>query len=229
MSICPQAMSCARPSSDVARVSPVTPCFAAVYAAVPGRGMLAEIEPLLMIRPPLGVCRFMSRNACWVQRNVPVRFVASVDVQSANSTSSSGDAGGATPALLKRRSSRPNRASTSANRVGDRRRVADVAGERDRSASDLGRSRLEWLEPSSRENDGEPGLGERGRGGAPDAAAAPGDEGNASPGNRRCHDEVWHRGAPILAHAGLPSRQIRRGAIQVGPKNRRSARTGRPL
>ena len=33
MSICPHAMSYGRPSSDVCLVSPVTPCFAAVYGA----------------------------------------------------------------------------------------------------------------------------------------------------------------------------------------------------
>ena len=79
MSICPQAMSYARPSRDVDRVSPVIACFVAVYGAESGRGTLAEIEPLLMIRPPRGDWRFISRNASCVQRNAPVRFVSTTD------------------------------------------------------------------------------------------------------------------------------------------------------
>src|SRR5689334_19557512 len=74
MSIWPQAMSYLRPSSDVDRVRPVIACFVAVYGAEFGRGTYAEIDPLLMIRPPRGVCAFMMRNASWVQRNAPVRF-----------------------------------------------------------------------------------------------------------------------------------------------------------
>ena len=56
MSIWPQAMSYARPSSEVARVRPVIPCLLAVYAADRGRGTCAAIDPLLMIRPPRGTC-----------------------------------------------------------------------------------------------------------------------------------------------------------------------------
>ena len=56
MSICPQAMSYGRPSSAVDLVSPVIACFVAVYATDRGRGVCAEIEPLLMIRPPRGRC-----------------------------------------------------------------------------------------------------------------------------------------------------------------------------
>ena len=56
MSICPQAMSYARPSSEVDLVRPVIACLVAVYGAEFGRGDVAEMEPLLMIRPPRGVC-----------------------------------------------------------------------------------------------------------------------------------------------------------------------------
>ena len=56
MSICPTAMSNARPSSAADFVSPVMACFVAVYGAEFGRGAWAEIEPLLMIRPPRGLC-----------------------------------------------------------------------------------------------------------------------------------------------------------------------------
>ena len=55
MSIWPQAMSWARPSSAVALVRPVIACLVAVYGALNGRGACAEIEPLLMIRPPRGI------------------------------------------------------------------------------------------------------------------------------------------------------------------------------
>ena len=48
-------MPYARPSSAVALVSPVMACLVAVYASERGRGAWAEIEPLLMIRPPGGV------------------------------------------------------------------------------------------------------------------------------------------------------------------------------
>jgi hypothetical protein len=38
-----------------------------VYAIELGRGVVAEIEPLLMMRPPRGVCAFIVRKACWMQ------------------------------------------------------------------------------------------------------------------------------------------------------------------
>jgi hypothetical protein len=60
-SICPQAMSWARPSSAICRVRPVIACLVAVYATACGRGTWAEIEPLLMIRPPRGSCSFIAR------------------------------------------------------------------------------------------------------------------------------------------------------------------------
>src|SRR5205814_8262853 len=68
MSIWPQAMSYLRPSSAVDFVSPVMACLLAVYGAELGRGAWAEIDPLLMIRPPHGDCAFISRNASRVQR-----------------------------------------------------------------------------------------------------------------------------------------------------------------
>ena len=54
MSIWPQVMSYFLPSSDVAFVRPVIACLVEVYGAELGRGVWAEIEPLLMIRPPRG-------------------------------------------------------------------------------------------------------------------------------------------------------------------------------
>ena len=47
-------MSYFRPSSAVDLVSPLIACLVAVYGAEFGRGACAEIEPLLMIRPPRG-------------------------------------------------------------------------------------------------------------------------------------------------------------------------------
>src|SRR3954468_5115194 len=69
ISIWPQAMSNGRPSSAVDLVRPVLACLVAVYGAEFGRGVMAEIDPLLMIRPPRGVWAFMTRNAACVQRN----------------------------------------------------------------------------------------------------------------------------------------------------------------
>ena len=76
MSIWPQAMSYLRPSSDVDLVRPVMACLVAVYGAEFGRGAWAEIEPLLMIRPPRGSWSFISRNASCVQRKAPVRLTS---------------------------------------------------------------------------------------------------------------------------------------------------------
>ena len=50
MSICPQAMSWARPSSAVERVSPVTACFEAVYAADSGLRLLLLHQPERVLR-----------------------------------------------------------------------------------------------------------------------------------------------------------------------------------
>src|SRR4051812_13031956 len=69
MSIWPQVMPCARPSRAIDFVSPVMACFVAVYGAELGRGVCAEIEPLLMIRPPRGFCRFIIAIARCAHRN----------------------------------------------------------------------------------------------------------------------------------------------------------------
>src|SRR6478752_1067779 len=63
MSIWLQAMSYLRQSNDVDFVSPVIACLVAVYGAELGLGACAEIEPLLMMRPPRGVCAFIIRIA----------------------------------------------------------------------------------------------------------------------------------------------------------------------
>src|SRR5471030_1375412 len=76
MSIWPQAMSYFRQSSEVDLVRPVIACLVAVYGTEFGRGACAEIEPLLMMRPPIGFWLFISLIASWVQRNGPVRLVS---------------------------------------------------------------------------------------------------------------------------------------------------------
>ena len=115
MSICPQVMPCARPSSAMDFVRPVMACFVAVYGAELGRGVCAEIEPLLMMRPPAGSCRFMIAIARCAHRNEPVRFVSTARCQCLSSSSSSGTGGDPTPALLNNRSRRPKRDSVAAN------------------------------------------------------------------------------------------------------------------
>jgi hypothetical protein len=85
-----------------------------------GRGTWAEIEPLLMMRPPRGSCAFMTRYAACAHRNAPVRFVSTTAFQSSTASSSSGAEGPNVPALLKSTSSRSspeNSASTAAGSV----------------------------------------------------------------------------------------------------------------
>src|SRR5204863_989269 len=79
MSIWPQAISYFRPSRDVDFVRPVIACLVEVYGAEFGRGACAEMEPLLMMRPPRGSWLFMSLKASWVQRNAPVRLASTTD------------------------------------------------------------------------------------------------------------------------------------------------------
>src|SRR6059036_3710977 len=76
MSICPQAMSYLRPSSEVDLVSPVMACLVDVYGAENGRGACAEMEPLLMMRPPRGSWAFMILMASCAHRNAPVRLAS---------------------------------------------------------------------------------------------------------------------------------------------------------
>src|SRR5579884_4138905 len=100
-------MSYLRPSRAVDLVSPVMACLVAVYGAELGRGVWAEIEPLLMMRPPRGDCSFISRNDACVQRNAPVRLTSTTRRHCSNVSFSSGAGGALVPALLNNRSSRP--------------------------------------------------------------------------------------------------------------------------
>src|ERR1700687_4361390 len=99
-------MSYWRPSSDVDLVRPVMPCFVAVYGEEFGRGLYAEIDPLLMMRPPRGCCAFMILNASCVHKNAPVRFTSTTAFHCSGVTSSSAMGGPPVPALLNSRSSR---------------------------------------------------------------------------------------------------------------------------
>src|SRR5688500_3109747 len=103
MSIWPHAMSYSRPSSEVDFVSPVIACLDAVYGAEFARGTCAEIEPLLIMRPPRGVWPFMTRNACCVHRKAPVRFVSSTSRHFSYAMSSIGTSGALTPARSEER------------------------------------------------------------------------------------------------------------------------------
>src|SRR5690606_3791063 len=78
----------------------------------PGRGAWAEIEPLLMIRPPCGLCARIRAKAARAARNMPLRFTATVSNQSASGISSMRPAGREMPALLNRVSIRPKRRMT---------------------------------------------------------------------------------------------------------------------
>ena len=111
-----QAMLYFRPSSDVARVIPVTACFVAVYGIEFGLGTYADSEPLLMIRPPIGSWFFMIWKACCVQRNVPVRLALTTVIHWSYVRSSSSNGGAPVPALLNSTSSRPKASLVWANR-----------------------------------------------------------------------------------------------------------------
>src|SRR5207302_8725944 len=102
-------MSYFRPSRDVDFVRPVIACLVEVYGAELGRGTCAEMEPLLMMRPPRGSWLFMSLTASWVQKNAPFRLTATTSSHCWGVRYSSRMPGAPRPELLKRRSSRlPN-------------------------------------------------------------------------------------------------------------------------
>ena len=101
-------MSYLRPSSEVDLVKPVIACFVAVYGAEFGLGAWADMDPLLSIRPPRGSCFFIALIACCVQRKAPVRFTSTTDLHCSKVRSSRGTGGAPEPALLNRRSNRPN-------------------------------------------------------------------------------------------------------------------------
>src|ERR1044071_8024045 len=66
------------------------------------------MEPLLMMRPPLGFCAFMMRIASWVHMNIATRLMFTTSRNFSIGRSSIGTAGAPMPALLKRTSSLPH-------------------------------------------------------------------------------------------------------------------------
>src|SRR4051812_49086111 len=76
LSSCPPAVAEGRPARPRDPVSRVIACLVAVYAIDCGRGLWAESDPLLMIRPPRGFWLRITRNASRVHRKAPVRFTA---------------------------------------------------------------------------------------------------------------------------------------------------------
>src|SRR6058998_983983 len=117
MSIWPHAMSYLRQSSEVDLVKPVIACFVAVYGAEFGLGAWADMDPLLTIRPPRGCWFFMTLIASCVQRKAPVRFTSTTVFHCSKVRSSSGTGGADAPALLNRRSNRPNVATVLSKRA----------------------------------------------------------------------------------------------------------------
>ena len=71
-------------------------------------GACAEIDPLFTMRPPLGVWLFIILNASRVHRNAPVRLTSTTFRHCSTVSSSMGIPGALAPALLNRKSSRPN-------------------------------------------------------------------------------------------------------------------------
>ena len=225
MSIWPQAMSYARPSSDVDLVRPVTACFAAVYGAESGRGTLAEIEPLLMIRPPRGDWRFMMRNASCVQRNVPVRLVSThgrplLERRGPRAARRARRC----PALLNSRSSRPNRSSISAKSAAtdSGSRTSQVTATAPAPASAA--AALERFQAPSREDDREARARERDRRRPADAAARARDQRDARHRPDRRARPRRRRGRSPRSSPRRGSRARVRGARRtVAASRRRSA------
>ncbi len=78
--------------------------------------MCAEIDPLLMIRPPRGSCAFIVATASRAHRKAPVRLTATVDNHPSIGISSTPPTGPNVPALLTSRSTRPHSPRAAANR-----------------------------------------------------------------------------------------------------------------
>ena len=82
-----------------------------------GLGVVAEIEPLLMMRPPMGFWSFMTRKASRMHKNMPVKLVSTTPFHISKLNSGKGIAGVLTPALLNSKSTRPNVLTHCANKL----------------------------------------------------------------------------------------------------------------
>jgi len=107
ISIWVQAMLYGRPSREVDFVKPVIACLETVYAAKWSRGTWADNDPLLMILPPVP-CFWNILNACCEHRNEPTTLMSKTDRKVSGEISPSSVLLAPIPALLNKRSSRPN-------------------------------------------------------------------------------------------------------------------------
>ena len=159
-----------------------------------------------MMRPPRGDWLFISRNACCVQRKTAVRLMSTTVCHCSTVRSSSGIGGAPVPALLKSRSRRPKLVLGRGEERLDRGRIGDVGrARRGRVAARVagGRARrLERVGAAAGERDVEARLEQGERGGAADAAAGAGDDGDF------LHDE------PFVSESGGSTSS--RGAAAAG-------------
>ena len=125
-------MSYLRPSSDVDLVSPVIACLVAVYGAEFGRGAWAEMDPLLMIRPPRGVWSFISLIASCVHRNTPVRLMSTTFFHCSNVRSSMLIGGAPDAGIVEQDVEAAERGLGLREECAHRFRIGDVGGDDER-------------------------------------------------------------------------------------------------
>lgn len=89
-----QAMLNSLPSSWVHFVRPEIACLLIVYGVESGRGVWAEMDPLLMILPPWGDWLFICLTACWVMMKA-ARTLTDMTLSNAESGRASMATGGA--------------------------------------------------------------------------------------------------------------------------------------
>ena len=87
-----------------------------------------------MIRPPRGVWRFISRKACCVQRNAPVRFVSTTDTPVVEVEVLERDGRGADAGVVEEHVESAEPVVDLGEERRDRRGIADVARDRHRSS-----------------------------------------------------------------------------------------------
>lgn len=89
-----------RPSSEAVLVSPMTACLVAVYAMELGRGVWAEIDPLLMRKPADGALGLHHTKGLLQAENMPLRLMSTTLRHCSMVSSSSGTPGALTPAFI---------------------------------------------------------------------------------------------------------------------------------
>ena len=161
-----------------------------------------------MIRPPRGDCDFISTKACWVQRKTAVRLMSTTVCHCSTVSSSSGIGGAPMPALLNRTSRRPNLLLDRREQRLDGGRIGGVGRHREGAVGAVAggdAGRLEGVGAAAGEGDVEARLEERERGGAADAAAGAGDDGDF------LHDEPF-----VRESVGSTSSRARLGDDRLG-------------